>query len=161
MTVVARTFASIPYRSALDTWRRIIDLIAPDTDSAARTELNAITGEVCALVTDLALKDDPMVVYGFGPRVRIYCLYNDDAVEQDDVNESTLSFIPTDGDWCLSIPCCDEDLDWVRRSLSAKSRRVSVRALGSAVEGDEEPQDDDRSVNRSGISLDRDAFLRP
>lgn len=164
ITVVARTVASIPARAATDTWDVIVGLIAPDERSAARRELAAIAGVACSLISDEALREDALVVYGAGPRVRIYAVYGDDAVTGDSVREDGLSFDPTDGNWRMSLPCPPEDLPWVERSLARVSTRVSARALGEAVPGDED--EDGRkatggSCPPSGTPVvDLDAFLR-
>jgi hypothetical protein len=165
MTVIGRTFASIPTRSACETWEAIVDLIAPDTKSAARRELDAVAGTACSCIADEALVSDPLVVYGSGPRLRVYALYGDAAIEGDGANESPLSFVPTDGDWHMSIPCLSEDLDWVERSLKAVSRHVRARAQGEQLEED---RDDARSAGtslaRNGtaapVLVNRDAFFR-
>ena len=111
-------------------------LLAPDPTSPARRDLDAVAGVACSLITDEALKDDALVVHGVGPRLRVYCLYGDDAIEGDSVNEGALSFVLTDGDWRMSLPCPDEDLPWVQRSLAKASTRVTARALGEAAEGE-------------------------
>lgn len=133
VSVVARTVASIPQRTASDTWRVIVDLIAPDSKSEARRDLDAVAGIVCSLITDEALADDALLVYGAGPRVRIYAAYGDDAVSGDRVQESALSFIATADGWQLSLPCPEADLTWVKQSLARVSTRVHARQLGADV----------------------------
>ena len=163
MTVVARTIISIPERSASDTWDRIVQIIAPDPRSAARRELAAVAGIVCSCITDEVLGQDPLVVHGVGPRLRVYALYGDDAVEGDGAQESPLSYVPTDGDWHMSIPCLPDDLAWVQRGLRAASSRVVARAVGTAVEGEPDTQADSSSTDGdTGVRLavNRDAFFR-
>lgn len=164
VSVVARAVASIPARAATETWDIIIGLIAPDESSAARQELGAVAGVACSLITDEALRNDALIVYGAGPRVRIYAIYGDDAITGDGVREDALSFDPTDGDWRISLPCPPEDLPWVERSLVRASTRVRARALGSPVPGD----GDEAGRGATGGSrppggtpvVDLDAFLR-
>jgi hypothetical protein len=163
VTVVARTFISVPECSAAATWQRIVELIAPDDRSVARRDLDAVSGVACSCITDEALADDPLVVYGVGPRLRIYALYGDEAVEGDEVNESPLSFVPTEGDWHMSVPCLSDDLPWVQRILKAASNRVTARALGAAVEGDTGVGEDGSSTidaSTASLDVDRDAFFR-
>ena len=159
---MARRIASIPVRSAIETWARIVQLIAPDEQSAARRDLMAIAGIACSCITDEVVCDDPIVVYGAGPRLRIYALYGDDAVEGARTSESPLSYVPTEGDWHMSIPCGQDDLEWLERSLAAATRRVTVRGLGVAVDGDESANAEDSSATFGAVrlSVDRDAFLR-
>lgn len=161
MTVIARTLVSIPQRSASETWDVIVDLIAPDPKSAARRDLDAVAGTACSCIADEALANDSLVVFGFGPRLRVRALYGDDAIEGDSANESPLSFVPTDGDWRMSIPCLPDDLDWVQRSLKEASSRVFARPLGETVEGDDGNAKSTENTNASApFVVDRAAFFR-
>lgn len=137
MTVVARRFVSIPERSASATWDAISQLLAPESDSAAAAELRSVAGLSASLISREAMTS-PIVIWGAGPRVRIYCLYNDDAVERDDANETALSFDPTDGEWYMSLPCPAEDLSWVQNALKSKSKRITARDMETALDSDEE-----------------------
>lgn len=153
MTVIARRFASVPERSAVDTWNAIVELIAPDPRSSARSELAAVAGVACSLIA--SEMSASIVVYGSGPRLRIYCLYGDDAIEGDNVSEGALTYVPTEGDWRMSLPCPEEELEWVQKSLRS-SARVSVR---------DEDVDDEKSEDRGarGVgapTVNLDAFLR-
>lgn len=162
MTVVARTLVSVPERSASATWEQVVQLIAPDDRSPARRELAAVAGIACGCITDEALADDALAVYGIGPQLRIYALYGDDAIEGDGANESPLSYLPTDGNWRMSIPCLPDDLGWVQRGLNAASLRVTARALGAAVERrSDDPPDRSSATDRrtTSLTVDRDAFL--
>jgi hypothetical protein len=153
MTVVSRTIRSIPHRSASETWSFIVDLLAPSAGSA-RTELESIAGTASSLITEETMTNAPIVVYGAGPRVRIYCLYNDDAIEGDKASESTLSFVPTDGDWHMSIPSPQPDLSWLQKALAAKSKRITARNHETNVEESASEPD------TKSLTLDKEAFLR-
>lgn len=161
MTVVARSFIAVPERSATETWNRIVELIAPDASSIAREELAAVAGVACSCISDEALADDALVVHGSGPRLRIFALYGDDAIEGDRANESPLSWVPTDGDWRMSIPCLHDDLAWVQAKLARSSTRVSARGPGASVDGAEEG-DDRSSIAAGGVGpvVDVNAFFR-
>lgn len=155
MTVIARRFASVPERSAVDTWNAIVELIAPDPRSSARSELAAIAGVACSLIA--SEMSAPIVVYGSGPRLRIYCVYGDHAIEGDNVSEGALTYVPTEGDWRMSLPCPEEELEWVQRSLRS-STRVSVRDEDEDV-GDKKSED--RGAHGVGApTVNLDAFLR-
>lgn len=161
MTTVSRTIAAIPERSAGDTWDRIVEMIAPDPGSASRTELAAVAGIACSCITDEAIADDALVVHGSGPRLRIYALYGDDAVEGDRANESPLSWVPTEGDWRMSIPCLADDLAWIQAKLARSSTRVTARELGAPNEGDEESDARSPNTHRAATPVvDIDAFFR-
>jgi hypothetical protein len=135
-TVIRRTICSIPGRTASETWERIATLLAPDGKSAGRSELDLVKGVGCSSIASEATKDDAIIVYGNGPQIRIYCLFGDDAIAQNDSNEETFAKCPLEGDWKMSIPCPAEDLDWSKRKLTACSTRVTARAVGEAVEAE-------------------------
>ena len=156
MTVVARRFLSIPERSASATWDAISQLLAPEPDSAAAAELRSVAGVASSLISREAMTS-PIVVWGAGPRARIYCLYNDDAFEGDDVNESALSFDPTDGEWYMSLPCPAEDLSWVQNALKSKSKRITARDMETALDSDEE---ESSRNSASETVVDLEAFFK-
>jgi len=159
MTVVARTFCSIPKRSALETWAAIVDLLAPRAGSDARRELGAVAGIASSLITREAM-NSPIVVYGCGPRVRIYCVYYEDAITGDAANENKLAFDATDGDWQMSLPCPADDLDWVIGALAKKTKKVTARDQAAEIESGESSQAKGaRSDGATGIDM--EAFLKP
>lgn len=155
MTVIARRIKATPARSASAAWSVMVNLLAPDTSSAARIELDNISGIASSLISDEALKTSPTVVYGSGPRIRFYCLYDEEAVSGENASESALSFVPTDGDWKMSLPCPAEDLDWVQEALKKKSNRITARDLTAVVDdGEGENQQSSKSLR-----IDTEAFL--
>src|SRR5690606_30127682 len=132
-TVASRMFASTPARDALQTWHAIVALLTRGKNSAARDELLAVAGIAASVIADQAPKDAPIVVTSDGPRTRIRCLYDDDAIEGSDANEDALGFDPLKGDWRLSLPCQADDLDWVRKALAKHSTRITARDLEEAA----------------------------
>lgn len=160
MTVVARVFISLPERSATDTWEHIVNLVAPHASSPARRELAAVTGVACSCISDEALADEALVVHGVGPRLRIYALYGDDAVDGERANESALSWVPTDGEWMMSMPCPADDLEWVQKKLAEASARITARALGIAIEDEEAGKRAAATTGDAASGIDLDAFLR-
>jgi hypothetical protein len=159
MTTIARAFASIPTRSAAATWQAIADLIAPDPQSVARRDLDAVRGIACSVITDEALRfPSPAVIHGVGPLLRVYGVYGNEALEGEDVNEEPLTFVPTDGDWHMSLPCPEDDLSWVTKALQERSARIRARVIGGDVEEDRQAASG-TSRGQSPI-VDRDAFFR-
>jgi hypothetical protein len=150
MTVIARRIISVPERTATETWEVITRLLATDSASPAARELGLVAGIACSLITREAMAS-PVVLHGSGPRVRIYCLYNEAAVEGDEASESQLSFDATAGDWALSLPCPEEDLSWVQSALAGKSKRISARDMDSPVEDD--ANSEKAEVSASGVDL--------
>lgn len=156
MTVIARRFTSIPERTASATWGAITQLLAPNSKSEAAVELASVAGIAASLISREAMTA-PIVVCGSGPRVRTYCLYNEDAVGGDDVNENALSFNPTEGDWKMSLPCPNEDLSWVQGALKAKSNRITARDMNTAFDSEEETCSE---ANATETIVDLEAFFK-
>jgi len=126
-TVARRTFRSNPQRDALQTWIAIVDLLTQGRTGDSRTELLAIGGVAASIIAEQAPKDAAIVVTCDGPRTRIYCLYDDEAIEGSDANEDVLGFDPLKGDWRMSLPCPADDLGWVQGALKKHSTRITAR----------------------------------
>ena len=154
-TVLARRVASTPVRTAVETWARIVDIIAPDPESPARKEMAKVVGTACASIASEAPKEAPIVIWGGGPRVRVYCVFDEDAITQDGLNEDALPKSPTEGDWRMSIPFLAEDVAWSGASLAAVSSRVSARSVDDDV-ADEEPL----AASATPLSLNLAEFLK-
>lgn len=137
-TVASRTFKSTPERDASRTWTAIVDLLTQGKTGDARTELIAVTGVAASVIADHAPKDAAITVTCDGPRTRIYCLYDDDAIEGSDANEDALGFDPLNGDWRVSLPCQADDLAWVQGALKKHSTRITARDLDAAVSSADE-----------------------
>lgn len=157
MSIVARRIRATPERPASGAWQVIVDLIAPK-DGPARRELIGVEGIASSLISTESAKDAPMVVRGKGPRVRIYCLYDDEAISGDDANEAALAECPTEGDWVMSLPADADDVSWVKDALARKSTRVTVREKSETIDdGDDQKQ----SSAASEAAINMEAFLRP
>jgi hypothetical protein len=138
MSTVARRTFSTPVRDALSTWNAIVDVLAPGASHPARKELTSVAGIAASIVSDRAPKDHAIVATCEGPRTRIYCLFDDDAVDGSDANEAALGYDALKGDWAVSLPCHADDLDWVQRALKQHSARITARELDAAVAADQE-----------------------
>lgn len=155
MTVLARVVRATPHRSAYEAWEVIAGLLAPD-GGAVRDELAGIAGIATLLIAAEAPKECPIVVWGAGPRVRIKCIYNEEALISDSANETKLAESPTIGDWSMSFPCPEEDLSWVQTALGKRSKRVTARKIGDKVASDA-----DEGKSATTATIDTGAFLRP
>ena len=125
MTVVSRSIASTPARTAIETWDRIVGLISkPESD--ARKELEKVCGMAASVIAEEIPKDFPIVVAESGPRLRIYCVYGEDAILGENCDEDDLSWNPTDGRWQMYIPCSYDDHKWMSEKLASLSSRISV-----------------------------------
>lgn len=154
-TTISRTFNSVPARTAVETWRAIVDLVSPSTGEA-RSELQSVEGVACSLIADKSMTA-PIIVTGKGPRVRVYCVYDEVAIEGDSANESPLATNPTEGEWAVSLPCEQGDLHWVQAALEEKSSRIVARdkAKGIALSASESTDS-----SRAAVLFDEEAFLR-
>lgn len=154
MTTHARTVNSSPARSALETWNVIVDILCHSTQTAeARSELENIRGVMASIISGETLRDHPLVLMGSGPRVKVYCIYDEDAMTGERARETHLTHDPfASDDWSLSAPCPPEDKDWVERALT-KAPHVSIRLPEDPVE---------RPVREKAeeVTIDKEAFFR-
>jgi len=132
-TVASRTFRSTPERDALQTWTAIVELLTQGQTGNVRTELLSVAGVAASVIADQTPKNAAITVTCDGPRTRIYCLYDEDAVDGSDANEAALGFDPVKGDWRVSLPCLAEDLAWVQAALKKHSTRITARDLNAVI----------------------------
>ena len=156
-TVASRRFVSIPQRDAASTWRAIVDLLTRGQLSSARTELLAVSGVAASLIADKAPENAAIVVTCDGPRTRLYCLYDEDAMDGVDKNEEPIGYDALSGDWRISLPCSAGDLAWVQRTLKTHSARVLARDQAETLKADEESD----AKNGAALSLDVAGFMKP
>lgn len=153
---IRRDIASVPARSAKDTWRAIIDL-ATGADSIDRQQLDAAASVMESLIADALPADAPIVFKGSGPRLLIYCLYHEEAIEAG-LEIDPLSANPTAGDWRVTAPCEDDDVAWMNKTLKARAPRISVHAA------DEEPvegEDAEGQEQSKSFEIDWGAVRKP
>jgi len=161
-SVLSRTFSSVPERPAAATWDAIVAILAPDSNSEARGELNKVANEAATLIAEKSMLTAPIIVTGSGPRVRVYCAYDEDAVDGSKAKEDALSFDATGGDWALSLPCPSDDLGWVTSSLASKSSRVTARDLSLGIKLSQSDSGEDGasgSEKAAAVTVDWGAFV--
>ncbi len=154
-TVIRRNVRATPQRTGAETWIFICDLLAKK-GTAPRSELESVAGIAEQLLCSESPKSAPIVVYGTGPRVRIYCLYDEDALTDDDANENSLSFDSTDGEWKMSIPAEEDDVSWANAELKKRSARIVAREKDEPLDEDEE-----KAPELAAPAVNVGAFLRP
>lgn len=126
MSVVARLLASVPRRTSVETWQRLVELVTTST-SEARAELETITPVAAMLIAEEYTRAAPVIISGGGPLVRVYTVHREEAIDHDLDDEADLSFNPTAGDsWLLSLPALGGDIDVARAAVSG-ARHVEVR----------------------------------
>jgi hypothetical protein len=154
-TVASRTFRSSPHRDADASWSTIVDLLTQGRNSEAHQELRAVSGIAASLLSDQVPRTAPIIVTCDGPRTRIYCLYDEDAIDGGDANEHPLGFDPLKGDWAISLPCQKDDLAWVQAALKKHSSRITARDLSLGIS-----TGSDTEARAESLKLDMGGFLK-
>lgn len=127
---VRREIASVPVRSAGETWSAIVALISgADTPDAAT--LKAAASIMESLIADEHPATVPIVVKGNGDRLVIYCRYNEDAIELGTTIDK-LTWNPTGGSgWKITAPTEAGDVTWMNDALKSRAPRISVHDVAS------------------------------
>lgn len=156
-TVASRDFRSVPHRDAAATWAAIVDLLtAGGKDAEKRTELLSVSGVASSAIADQGPRDSPIVVTCDGPRTRIYCSYDDDAMDDSSSNEATLGFDALNGNWQVSLPVAEEDLAWVQAALKKHSNRIVARDKDTGIEVEQKSQ----AAASGALVLDVEGFMK-
>lgn len=153
-TIVSRTVRSIPHRSATLTWETIVELLTQGDTDSAHEELMAVTGIAASLITDHTPQDAPIVVTCDGPRTRIYCTYDENAIDSSGANENALGFDPLKGNWRVSLPCITDDVSWVQEALKNYSSRITARDSETGLSDNE-----DKAAKRESLILNPEGFV--
>ena len=143
---IRRDIASIPVRSANETWNAIVALVTGD-GSVDREQLIAASSVVESLIADEQPAIAPIVFKGCGSRVLIYCLYDEDAMEAGLAIDS-LNANPTAGDWQMTAPCEEGDVHWMNNTLKQRAPRMTVHAAH------EPPADEDADEAAKVLEID-------
>lgn len=156
MTVIARRFAAEPRRTSSETWAAITATICAE-DSGAANEFKAVAGTAAALIADEALRQHPLVIEGGGVRVRLYCIYGEAALDDQELNESFLAANPFGGDgWRCHLPCKKTDLGWVTRTLQRRSARFFAYDMNVGL-GD---TNQDGAAATGNLTINAEAFKK-
>ena len=153
-TVIRRTFRSSPFRNTHDTWMAIVELLTGGQSSDARKVLVAVAGVAASCIADQAPRSAPIVVTCDGPRTRIYCLYDDEALDGADAQEGALGFDALQGDWAISIPCHKDELAWVVDALAEHTARITARDMAEGLATDE------KNAASNSLVLDVEGFMK-
>lgn len=136
MSTVARRFLASPARLSSTAWQTISDLITKG-DSAAASEFASVKGIASSLINDQAFENHPLVVKNKGPRLRIYCLYGEDAISAEDKNEEALSWSPTAAEWHAFLPCLPDEVDEMKKLAAGKSKKFTIYNVEAGIPDDE------------------------
>ncbi|NAO51199.1 hypothetical protein [Pseudomonas syringae] len=156
-SVVRRVIRSSPHRSTSDTWSFIVDLLTKGEQGEKRDELLSVSGVASSIISEQSARDAAIVITCDGPRTRIYCLYDDEALDVGDEKEDRLVHDALKGDWAVSLPCPEDDLVWVQKALKAKSTRITARDLTQSLGEDSTKS---QAAADSAFTVDVDRFLQ-
>lgn len=134
---IRRDIASIPKRSAAETWREIVKLITGQ-GSVDAASLTAAASVMESLIADEHPTSVPIVVKGVGSRLVIYCLFGEDAMDAD-TDIPKLNWNPTAGNWAMTAPTDAVDLGWMNKTLKERAPRIAVHDVNAAPADDEDP----------------------
>jgi hypothetical protein len=150
MSIVARRFAATPVRTASDTWTAITNVIAKDSPDA-KQQLDKINGVMASIISDETPAKNSITLIGSGPRLRVYCLYGEDAAG-DGANESSLTWNPFEGQWNIYIPVEEADFNWVTKTLCDKGSMFKTYKAGEKLQVDTD-DDESKSSDFSQLSI--------
>lgn len=155
MSVISRKFSACPVRTAAQTWDTIVNVIADTTDT--KNELIRITGIASSIISDATPKDNPITIIGSGPRLRIYCLYEEDG-STEDANEASLNWKLFEGDWQIYLPVEKADFDWINKALQEKGKQFKAYEAGTKLLVEEEKERQCASSAQLTLNLDKLKF---
>ena len=141
---IRRDIASIPQRSAEETWSEYKRLVT-GAGSVDVNQFDAAASVMASLITDEAFKGDPLTLTGVGNRLVAYLLHGPDALEAG-ASIDKLSWNPTEGDWTLYVPCPEDQYDWAKKTLSVRAPRFVVLKPGQSIKEDEGRADTGKAV---------------
>lgn len=150
MSVVARRFSACPVRTAAKTWERIIEVIGAGNDSV-KQDLQLVAGIAASIISDGTPANNAITIIGSGPRLRIYCIYDEEG-STEDANETSLHWNLFESDWEIHFPVENEDLEWVKSALAEKGTRFKAYPAGEKP-AEEEKQSGENA--RLSINLDK------
>lgn len=121
---IRRDIASVPLRSASETWQAVIDLIT-STNSVDTAQLHAAASVMETVIAEELPARTPIVVSGCGSRLVIYCVFGEAALDLG-TNVDALTWNPTGEGWKLAAPAAARDLAWMKRTLAERAVRITV-----------------------------------
>lgn len=153
MTVYARTFASTPARTATETWEEISDLLNKKEEGEVAETLGKLNGIASTIIVSEIPSESPIVIFGDGPRIRIYCAYDDKALDNSNLDENPLPDSPVGDGWGISFPCKEEDIEWIQKKLD-NFDNISVR------DPDEEVKDNKNGNSENSVEINSEEFFK-
>jgi len=130
MTVSVRKFSASPVRNATEVWNFIVDTIS--SSDVIKTELRKVAGVAASIIADGIPSIFPITIIGSGPRLRLYCLYDEDALG-DDKKEDPLNWKLFDQQWQVFFPVEKADQEWTDKILKGKGNNFFTYVIGEEI----------------------------
>lgn len=108
MTVICRRIRAAPVRTSTATWHAISQLLDGGTGKLQPC-LKRATNVAAMLISEEHTHRDPIILTGCGPRVRVYTLHGDAAIDGHSANELPLALTCSSA-WTISLPASGTDL---------------------------------------------------
>jgi len=151
MSIVARKFTACPVRTGSETWSAIVTVIADGAPAAAAALAN-IVGVASSIIADRTPASNPITIIGTGARLRVYCIYDEDAMS-DEASEAKLSWpLFEKDDWEIHFPVEKEDFNWVTSLLKEKGTRYKTYKAGEIPVTEKRSED---ASNELSINLEK------
>ena len=123
MTSIARRIGAIPLRTSYDTWQFITDLLSV-AGHDLEPQLNEAADVASMLIAEEHTAENPIILSGCGPQVRIYTMHGINAIDGSQLNEQPVAIVATSG-WQLKFPAAGSDYELASTAL-AQMAHVSV-----------------------------------
>ncbi len=160
MSTVARRVLASPARLSSATWEAITKLVCKG-QAPATAEFGKVSGIASALLNDELFKSHPLVVKNKGPRLKVYCIYGQDAIAGEGKNEDALSWDPVASDWHAYIPCSPEEFKEIGKLVKSKSSKFSVYDIDEGLSDEDQATDDKKAAaNTEAAGVDWEAFKK-
>lgn len=150
---VRRDIASIPQRSAEETWDEYKKLVT-GKDSVDVGQFDAAASVMTMLITDESFRDEPITLTGVSHRLVVFLLHGHDALEAGSSIDK-LGWNPTAGDWKLLVPCPADQYDWVTSTLATRAPRFVILKPGHKAEEDEKA-----GAEKAAVGINWEVFNR-
>ena len=151
---VRRDIASIPLRSAADTWSEYQKLVT-GKGSVDVDQFDAATSVMTSLITDEDFKDEPLTLAGVGDRLVAYLVHGHEALEAG-ASIDKLAWNPTAGDWKLYFSCPEEQFDWAKKTLATRAPRFVILKPGEKIKEEEK----DAGTAKAAVDVNWEVFAR-
>lgn len=138
MTVSVRKFSASPIRNATEVWNFIVDTITSSDE--IKTELRKVAGVAASIIADGIPSTFPITIIGSGPRLRIYCLYDEDAFG-DDKKEESLNWNLFEKHWQIFFPVEKSDQEWTDKILKGKGNNFYTYVNGEEINTGDKQED--------------------